>query len=154
MIVQTIETIATQMLDMYFRYGTAPALNLYDGKGTETADSKYCLWLLPVDCKPFLNEYNKPVSYTWDVAMFICTKGDIDGGTPGENGEDYYLEKWTTTIKPLYDQKTVDRLMQAFTCDDTLTLSNVSMKEVMNIPQFDFPLDGLYLTFTIKQDLI
>ncbi len=148
MIVDILKNIATNRLNMDFAYGDKPSLNLKDG----TVNDKYCLWLLPVDNKPTINEFNRVIANSWDVALFMCIKADMDGGTPSENGEDYYNEKWTTSIKPLYDQQVVNQLTMSFTCMESITITNFTSKEVINL--FSENMDGLYITFTIKEDLI
>lgn len=148
MIVDVLKNIATNRLAMDFAYGDKPSLNLKDG----TVNDKYCFWLLPVENKPQLNDFNKVIANSWDVALFLCIKADMDGGTPDENGEDYYNEKWTKSIKPLYDTQALNNLTKAFTCIESLTLTNLISKEVINL--FDYNMDGLYITFTIKEDLI
>jgi len=148
MIVDVLKNIATNRLVMDFAYGSKPSLNLKD----DTVNDKYCFWLLPVENKPQINEFNKVITNSWDVALFICIKADLDGGSPDENGEDYYNEKWTKNIKPLYDMQALNNLTKAFTCMESLTLTNLNSKEVINL--FDENMDGLYITFTIKEDLI
>lgn len=149
MIVDVLKNIATNRLNMDFAYGDKPSLNLKDG----TVNDKYCFWLLPVENKPQLNDFNRTIANNWDVALFMCIKSDMDGGSADENGEDYYSEKWIKNIKPLYDLQAINKMTAAFTCIESLTLSNLIYKEVMNIP-FDQNMDGLYITFTIKEDLI
>lgn len=148
MIVDTLKNIATNRLNMDFAYGDKPSLNLKDG----TVNDKYCFWLLPVDNKPQLNEYNRVIANSWDIALFMFIQADMDGGMPSDNGEDYYSEKWTKSIKPLYDTQALNQLTMAFTCIESLTLTNLTSKEVINL--FDANMDGLYITFTIKEDVI
>lgn len=148
MIVDDLKNIAENVLGMQFAYGGRPHLNLKDG----TDSTKYCLWLLPVDNKPQLNDFNKVVANNWDIALFICIKSDLDAGSQDENGADYYNEKWLQNIKPIYDDNILASLSSSFTCLETLTLSNMVHKEVINL--FDENMDGLYITFTIKEDLI
>ena len=148
MIVDTFKNIANNRLNMDFAYGDKPSLNLKD----ETINDRYCFWLLPVENKPQLNEFNRVISNNWDVALFLCIKADMDGGNPSDNGEDYYSEKWARNIKPLYDQQALNQLTMAFTCIESITITNLISKEVINL--FDENMDGLYVTLTIKEDLI
>lgn len=148
MIVDTIKTIAETSLNMTFAYGDRTALNLIDEN-----TGKYALWLLPVENKQEVNGLNKVVANNYDLAFFMCIKSDMDGGTPGVNGQDYYAQKWELNIKPLYTDKAVENFVKAFTCKEAFTVSAPVVKEVINIP-FDINLDGLYVTLTIKEDLI
>lgn len=145
MIVDILNDIA-QDINLTFAYGDKPSLNLKD----ETIDERYCLWLLPVENKPVSNEFNRIIENNWDIAFFICIRADMDGGNPHD--EDYYFEKWSKSIKPIYDNKLFETIANKLTCEQGLTLSNLSTKEVINL--FDENMDGLYITFTIKEDLI
>lgn len=147
MIVDTIKTIAENSLNMTFAYGDRTALNLIDEN-----TGKYALWLLPVENKPEVNGLNKVVVNNYDIALFMCIKSDMDAGTPAINGQDYYAQKWGQNIKPLYTDKAVENFVKAFTCKEEFTVSAPVVKEVINL--FDLNVDGLYVTLTIKEDLI
>lgn len=153
MIVDTLKTIATQTLDMAFQYGDKPSINLHNGSSA-IDDLKYCFWLMPVTTKPTFNEFNKKIANEHTIALFICIKSEFDAGDGNIDGMDYFKEKWEKNIKPLYNDGTLDTFTNSFTCLDKLTLSNMEITEVINITEFDYNMDGLYITLNIKEDLI
>lgn len=147
MILDILKNIAEQTLKMDWQYGTKSSHNLC----APSAD-KYTMLVLPLVNKPQLNSFNKVTENNWEIALFMCITADMDGGTPGQNGSDYYAEKCDKSIKPLYDDNAVGKLTAAFTCKEELTLSGLNVTEVINL--FDENVDGLYITFNIREDLI
>lgn len=142
MIVDTIKSISQDILSMTFQYGDKPSLNLYDGED----NGGYFFWLLPVESKNIIDQYNKTIAKEWDLAFFIAKKSDIDSES------DYYNHKWELSIKPIYDNGYVETFTSSLTCEGNLTLSNVVVKEVINL--FDWNMDGLYITATITEDRV
>lgn len=142
---QLIENAAAE-LDMNFLYGDRPSMNLSDSEDCE----RYKLWLLPLENKPELNEFNSVVANNWSVALFIFRQSELDAGAEG--AEQYYHEKWDLHIKPLYEEDAVGRLTGHFTCRQSITISQMQVKEVINL--FSENLDGLYITFNAREDLI
>jgi len=140
MIVDVIKSIV-QNLNMSFKYGDKPSLNLQDGEITG-----YNVWLLPVEHKSTVTQYNRVSSRIWDVAFFIFIKSDLD------SGGDYYNEKWEQNIKPIYTNNYVDNIVNQLSCEERYTTSDIVVKEVINL--FDWNMDGLYITMTISEDLI
>ena len=142
MIVDEIKSISENILSMSFQYGDKPSLNLYDGED----NGGYFLWLLPVESKNIIDQYNKTIMIDWDIAFFIAKKSDIDSES------DYYNHKWELNIKPIYDNGYIQTFTSSLTCGGIYTMSNVVVKEVINL--FDWNMDGVYVTATISEDRI
>lgn len=154
MIVQTLNTLAKDVLDMHFNYAREDVQNLYDGKGDSSEDSKYVFMLMPVSNRPVFSGLNRITNNVWGIAVFIGRKSDFDGGNADNNGEDYYNEKWTANIEPLYRDKVVEAMVGAFACLEPFTVTEMNVVEVINWSVASFNLDGLYVTMTINEDVL
>lgn len=130
-----------------FLYGDKATQNLMNGEISSTPN----FFLLPVEKAGQLNDYNKPTFDTWTISFLLCKKSDLDGGTSAEEGKDYYYEKWLNNIKPFYRQL-VDEFISSFVCLEQYTITTTKTVEIIN--SMDWNVDGLFVTLTVKEDLI
>lgn len=120
-----------------FQYCRTDYANLFD---EEVEDGQIVLFADPIRIQKTFDDNNVVIKRTYTGSIFLSMSSDVDEG---------YQERYDKYIKPINEQA-IEDMESKIRCSD---FGDVSWNETELNNYTDYNLDGVYVTYSISEDV-